>query len=198
MVDFAVTARPEPWPSAKSVARSKWVYHWIAVAAAVPVLGLLKLEHYILAATFAGAALLALAGRALAAGFISGYKEAARHAAEDARWAAAAEPCLEEIVYTPATDLTHGYLYVIRFSTGVVKVGRTNDPSRRVPEHQRDAWTYNVVITDAWISEPHADYLSNEVRLIAFATSRGSRARREYFHGADFERLAEFARDLIG
>jgi hypothetical protein len=98
----------------------------------------------------------------------------------------------------PPAPNGYGYIYVVLFETGVVKVGQTIDPASRIATHRRDAWTFNVAITDAWISGPHQGHLANETALIAFTLTLSGRVRREYFHGADFAAVLAYAEDLTG
>lgn len=136
--------------------------------------------------------------------FNFGYREATSHAAEDAAVAAAiaaapvpeADPTIWSTL--PPAPHGHGYLYTIRFTTGVVKVGQTQKPARRIAEHRRNAWAYQVVMTDVWVSEPHRHYLDSETKLIAHARTLVTWAKREYFHGADFAAVVEHARTLAG
>lgn len=92
----------------------------------------------------------------------------------------------------------HGYLYVIRFNTGAIKVGQTDSPQQRMPTHRRHAWAFGTVMTDLWISPAHAGFIRNETRLISFMESASAlRVRREYFHGADFDTAVAFAASLV-
>lgn len=90
----------------------------------------------------------------------------------------------------------HGYLYAIKFSTGTVKVGQTRDLFRRMGEHLRDSAAYGVAIVDYWHSEPHPNYLDNEADLIHGCRALGNRAKREYFHGTDFDAVVTIAAEL--
>ncbi len=80
-----------------------------------------------------------------------------------------------------------GYLYVLRFSTGIVKVGQTTNPASRLRTHHSEAKAYGAPIVDVWLSPPHGRYLRNETALIRYCASRAPRLRSEYFHGLDFE-----------
>lgn len=86
-----------------------------------------------------------------------------------------------------------GYIYVIAFTTGVVKVGQTEDPKRRLGEHQSEAMAYGVGATNYWISPPHRNFKNNETHLIKLCAKVSKRSRREYYHEVGYERAVDFA-----
>ncbi|MEO3856130.1 GIY-YIG nuclease family protein [Acrocarpospora sp. B8E8] len=88
-------------------------------------------------------------------------------------------------------------IYAIEFSSGVVKVGRTNDTTKRLAAHRKDAAQHHVEITRTWFSPGHHTYLDNETALIGFCAERWPAASgREYFGGADFDSVVAYASDL--
>ncbi|MER7280457.1 GIY-YIG nuclease family protein [Dactylosporangium sp. NPDC000244] len=105
------------------------------------------------------------------------------------------ESCELALDLPPSLD-GEGYLYVIEFSTGVIKVGQTADPRRRLPEHRRDADAFKVAIVNFWISPAHWNYLDNEIDLINRCMQVSSRARREYFRDLSFVTAVGFANEL--
>lgn len=138
----------------------------------------------------------------LASSFIEGYKVRTGQAERDT--AIASQPP-QEVDLAPLATIAappddHGHLYVIQFSSGTIKVGRTNQPVERMKKHRRYGWAFGVVIVRAWLSAAHEGYEATETKLIdhAAATATGDRARREFFHGADFDALVAFAEDLAG
>jgi hypothetical protein len=157
---------------------------------------------WIVAAAFAVVAIATSIGWIGFIFYVEGHQYGTRHATAVAiRLLRLRDVPLEEVgpeswTPWPIAPEGHGHLYAIRFSTGVVKVGQTNHPSRRMAEHRRDAWAYGVVITNMWISRAHATYLPNEVRLIAFAAHKAERSRREYFHGVDWDEVITFGDEL--
>jgi DNA-directed RNA polymerase specialized sigma24 family protein len=66
-----------------------------------------------------------------------------------------------------------GYVYVIAYSTGAVKVGKTLQPRARARDLRFAAAQFGVTITDAWVSRPHGEYAANEVRLHAACAALG-------------------------
>lgn len=93
-----------------------------------------------------------------------------------------------------------GYVYVVLFASGVVKVGRSGNPKRRLSRYTRDGLIHSNPVADSWVSPPHGDSWANEARLIRFCEERGSLAaggkRGEYFVGVEFESVCTFAATL--
>lgn len=188
------------WPTPGDVAVGKRAYLLLFFAAAGFIPVLLLGHAYLLAAAFALAAAAAFGGWSYFCGLGEGYTMAKRHGDEDAAELASLPREVDRWWWAelPIAPEGQGCLYAIKFETGVVKVGQTNHPARRLAEHRRDAWAFNVVMAEVWVSTAHEGYLANEVRLIAFAASTAERARREYFHGADFEKIVQFGLQLAG
>lgn len=87
---------------------------------------------------------------------------------------------------------THGvgYLYVVRFTTGVVKVGSTRNPYRRVSRYRSNLNPFGIDVVQCWLSRPHKDYARLEASLIKTAAGIGTRTRQaEYFYDVDFAKL---------
>lgn len=59
-----------------------------------------------------------------------------------------------------------GHIYVVGFANGVVKVGLTRDPDRRIRAHIRHGKSLGVGIEAIWVSTPHKEASSNERELI--------------------------------
>lgn len=189
----------ERWPTPDTIDVPTRICRCIFFLTIFPLLGLLVMGMHIPAVIFSLVAALTFVLWVGGICFRVGYEEAAHHAAEDRARSSVPVPEVDPAAWSsiPLARDGCGYLYVIRFETGVVKVGRTNHPSRRIGEHRRDAFAYNVVMTDVWVSEEHLGHLTNEVELITYAHSTAGRMRREYFHGADFRGLAEYAHALV-
>ncbi|WP_433541169.1 hypothetical protein ACQP10_08575 [Streptosporangium sandarakinum] len=96
-----------------------------------------------------------------------------------------------------------GQIYVIAFSTGVIKVGQSKDGKRRVAQHRSDSAKHGVSIDHVWVSPLHLNYEGNEGELIAFCRRSGGRVaggnhQSEYFTGVDFAAVQAFAESLVG
>jgi hypothetical protein len=189
--------------SAKAVRRGGRPYRLFAWAAVLAIPEALMLRWYIPAVALA--AMVMLLGYALC--YLRGYAEGHEELAEqidagleelaEARQQVMVEERLATALETLLPVQDQGYLYVIGFSSGPVKVGQTADPRRRFAEHRRDAGAYGVKISNFWISIAHSNYLANEVELIDLCLGFGTPVKREYFHGADFDVVARGAADLF-
>lgn len=91
-----------------------------------------------------------------------------------------------------------GHIYVVEFATGIVKVGKTSSPTRRIRAHGRAAAIHGTEIANCWISQPHQNWSTNERQLIQFCASRGTQVagRGEYFRGVSFADASQFAEAL--
>ena len=90
-----------------------------------------------------------------------------------------------------------GYLYVIEFSTGLVKVGRTQNPAKRFETHRSHGAAFGVIIARYWLSEAHDNFESNEALLIrAMHNLGGIPSKAEYFDGVTVESAVQAASAL--
>ncbi len=109
-----------------------------------------------------------------------------------------------ELVGTPkpvktfarATCDGEGFIYVILFSTGAIKVGQTVEPRTRLNKHRRDAEVYGVAIVDYWVSPQHANHVSSETLLIKQCRRVATPVKKEYFIGLAFADAVEIAGGL--
>lgn len=97
----------------------------------------------------------------------------------------------------PGKSHLGAYVYVVRFTSDVVKVGWTANPVKRMPLHDRAAQTHGGKVEEAWFSAPHAGARANEKLLIKHCSTRAtSTAGAEYFTGVSFGDVVAFARSL--
>ena len=94
-----------------------------------------------------------------------------------------------------------GVIYVVAFSTGVVKLGRSAEPARRLAEHRHDAVALGLAVTDEWASPRHAGCDHTERALRSYAVKAGAVAtvagpRGEYLTGISFAQLIRRAKRL--
>lgn len=90
-----------------------------------------------------------------------------------------------------------GYVYVIGFENGLVKVGHTQDPRTRISSIKGAARTFGTTYVTDWVSPLHLDYRANEDALIAaMKSSGGTSGQREYFRGVSFQAAVEAAENL--
>lgn len=89
------------------------------------------------------------------------------------------------------------FVYVIEFTSGTVKVGQTANPEKRLLAHKQGARAHGHAIARSWVSMPHVNYDASEQSLIAFCSARWSASSgHEYFAGAGFEQVVEYAKTL--
>jgi hypothetical protein len=87
-----------------------------------------------------------------------------------------------------------GYIYVLQFSSGRVKVGYTADIKARLTAHNSSAKVHGIRIEEKWVSPFHKEARFNEKRLIGFCRSVvGAEYTGEYFTGVSFATAVEFA-----
>lgn len=92
------------------------------------------------------------------------------------------------------------YVYAIKFSCGLVKVGRTHKPKERISTHASTVRNVSgSEIIKRWVSQPHTNNSENEEKLIRFCSSISDPARssgREWFNGCNFDAVITYAETL--
>lgn len=90
-----------------------------------------------------------------------------------------------------------GHVYVLGFSNGCVKVGRTQNTGQRLTAHKGMARKFGLTIADEWLSPLHAEWLANERTLKKIAVSLGGVvAGQEYYSGITYAAVVEKAEGL--
>lgn len=90
-----------------------------------------------------------------------------------------------------------GYIYVIEFCSGIIKVGKATNPRSRIGMHASDAIRMGRQITRSWISSVHENYHDNELLLITYGNRRGTvTAGLEYFTGISYKVFRRYAKSL--
>ena len=91
-------------------------------------------------------------------------------------------------------------IYVAEFDSGVIKVGHTATPRKRLKAHDRAARQMGSRITRYWLSGPHDHVKDNERFLIGHCSEHGKRATGElageFFIGLEFDSVRRYARTL--
>jgi len=96
----------------------------------------------------------------------------------------------------PVRKLVTGTIYVIEFSTGVIKVGRTTTKQKRLEDHTNMAFALGIEVVHVHTQRTN-DLLWAERELIAYCRSLCKEQRRhEYFIGLDFPTIVNFAESL--
>lgn len=90
-----------------------------------------------------------------------------------------------------------GYVYVIEFDNGTVKVGQSKAISSRLRMHKQNARGFGLKMTRHWVSPRHCGWLENEEVLKRIARELGGEATTpEFFTGVSFDALTERSRAL--
>ena len=92
------------------------------------------------------------------------------------------------------------HIYIIEFSGGLFKVGRTNNPKNRIKAHTSAVRSVSgLQITNQWVSCAHSNHSENELNLIRFCAARFDQnegSGREWFKGCKFDELVSYAEGL--
>ncbi len=91
--------------------------------------------------------------------------------------------------------LDERHIYVIQFSSGILKVGQTRNLDRRLTDHEVGARNHGHEVLQAWTSGALAHWKSSEQALIELCEAKfGPPIRgREYFAGSDFDAVVVHA-----
>lgn len=91
-----------------------------------------------------------------------------------------------------------GHLYVVEFSTGIIKVGRANKVEQRMKTHGNGAALHLASIARSWVSRRHLNFIENEERLIFSCREIYGEpfVGKEAFKDADFEGVRYMAECL--
>ena len=91
----------------------------------------------------------------------------------------------------------HGHIYLVEFSDGTVKGGRTTRPRARVGNHRDTGAKFGLAIVNLWVSPEHVEFVQNELALLGQMRSAAtSVAGSEYFTGVSFADSVGFASAL--
>ncbi|MFJ1539366.1 GIY-YIG nuclease family protein [Micromonospora chalcea] len=92
-----------------------------------------------------------------------------------------------------------GYVYLLLFDSGVLKVGWSSSPQSRIKSHQFHAAPFGVALSRVWVSSQIESPAMVERELLCAASAMAQRTTaREWFHGVDFDVLAREAVALVG
>lgn len=94
-------------------------------------------------------------------------------------------------------EFDDGYIYVVQFSSGVVKPGKTRNPDWRMGQHARLAEFHGAPIVRSWVSGKHLGISQTERRLLKFCEETGTCLSGEYFADVRFEAAREFGRWIV-
>jgi hypothetical protein len=87
-----------------------------------------------------------------------------------------------------------GHIYVVEFTSGVVKVGKSTAPKARLASHVHHALIHGGGVRRSWASARHHGCTETERELIAYCKKDGVAAfGKEYFTGVSFADVRGFA-----
>jgi hypothetical protein len=91
-----------------------------------------------------------------------------------------------------------GFIYVIQFSTGLLKVGQSRDLPKRLKQHRDGAHRQRQAVVSSWGSPRHTSHTANEDRLISFCLKHYGPAvhGKETFENASFAEVVSYAESL--
>jgi len=76
-----------------------------------------------------------------------------------------------------------GFCYVVLFSNGFVKGGKSRDVLKRYKTHKTTAKTLGILVTSAFYTEQHPAYHANEKRLLSALSAASEERVGEFFRG---------------
>lgn len=91
-----------------------------------------------------------------------------------------------------------GFVYVVQFSTGLLKVGQSSNVVTRLKQHRDAARRQHQEIAESWSSPRHTTFSENEDRLISFCLKQYGPAAhgKETFDRANFAEVVAYAKSL--
>lgn len=104
------------------------------------------------------------------------------------------EPITADDIPVCADD-RRGFLYVVSFSNGHVKPGRTSQPRHRLTDYVSSAAVWDVSVAKVWLSEDFRDYVDAERDLREWVGAEFSMiGTSEYYRDADHDRVVALAK----
>ena len=90
--------------------------------------------------------------------------------------------------------MSEGYVYILEFSSGRVKVGFTTNLKARLSNHATTAKAYGASISRTWMSPHHEEARTNEKLMLAMCRATdGVEAEGEYFAGLSWDAVVAYA-----
>lgn len=102
-------------------------------------------------------------------------------------------------VAVPSRSTQGGYVYLVQFDSGAIKVGRTQNPATRLKAHAASARAHGVKIAAQWVSQPIGNSRQNERRLIDLCNDKFVAVNDgEYFIEAQVSEILAYSETLQG
>ena len=77
-----------------------------------------------------------------------------------------------------------GFCYVVLYSNGFIKGGKSRDVFKRYKTHKATATALGISVKKAFYTEPHPTYHANEKRLLSALAAASEERVGEFFRGA--------------
>jgi predicted transcriptional regulator len=84
-----------------------------------------------------------------------------------------------------------GFCYVVVFSNGFIKGGKSGDIFKRYKTHKATATALGISVKRAFYTEPHSEYHSNEKRLLSALSAVSEERVGEFFRGTSEDSAIE-------
>lgn len=80
-----------------------------------------------------------------------------------------------------------GFVYIVVYQDGMIKIGITINPKRRLYQHAHAAKVHGNPVLDTWVSQRLIGYEDVETLALEWARAHcSSSPSREYFHGISY------------
>ena len=80
-----------------------------------------------------------------------------------------------------------GYCYIVIYSTGTVKGGKTTNIKHRIYTHKKDGLRHGIHVEHVFVTSPHDTYHETEEKLLAILSEKCTGRIGEYFQGIDIK-----------
>lgn len=94
-------------------------------------------------------------------------------------------------------NIQTGYCYIVLFSNGFVKGGKSRDVFKRYKTHKATAAALGLSVKSAFYTGPHGDYHASEKRLLSALAEASEHRVGEFFRGVEAAAALE-ALDSLG
>lgn len=90
----------------------------------------------------------------------------------------------DDLKALPVRSKNGGHIYLVEFSDGTVKAGKSINPQSRMSQHYGESIRYGLEPTRVWVSPEHKNYSENETIAMKICAKHGQLSGgREYFAG---------------
>lgn len=91
-----------------------------------------------------------------------------------------------------------GFVYIVLYADGMIKIGITINPKRRLYQHEHAARVHGNPVAQTWLSRPLIGYEDVETLALEWARSHCvSSPSREYFRGIRYAHAVHAIGEII-